>query len=154
MCSRTCRKHTKELLGPDFYRILDANFNRAKEGLRVCEEIARFHLRQAQNTKKLRLLRHRLTAILKNSQIKQNELFACRDSEKDLGKNFKGGTPRKSFRGIFMANAQRVKESLRVLEEFLKILKKSSGYEIQKLRFAFYDLEKKVVKQNPDLLDS
>jgi len=154
MCSRTCCKHTKELLGPDFYRILDANFNRAKEGLRVCEEIARFHLRQAQITKKLRFLRHRLTVILKNSGINQAELFSSRDSEKDLGRNFKGCTPRKSFRGIFMANAQRVKESLRVLEEFLKTTKKSSSQDIQKLRFIFYDLEKKAVEQYPDLLDS
>ena len=26
----------------DLYRIIDANFNRSKEGLRVCEDMARF----------------------------------------------------------------------------------------------------------------
>jgi thiamine-phosphate pyrophosphorylase len=153
MCPHTCCHHTQESLGPDFYRILDANLNRAKEGLRVCEEITRFHLREAQITKKLRLLRHHLTTIVKNSGIKQNELFACRNSREDLGKNFKGGKNRKSFRGIFMANAQRVKESLRVLEEFLKITKKSSSQDVQKLRFLFYDLEKKAVEKCPGLLD-
>ena len=41
-------------------RILDANLNRAQEGLRVCEEYVRFALEDPVLSQELKNLRHRL----------------------------------------------------------------------------------------------
>ena len=43
------------------YRVMDANLNRAKEGLRVCEDICRFVYDQRQWTSGLKTIRHQLT---------------------------------------------------------------------------------------------
>ncbi len=144
----------KDRLLRDSYRIIDANLNRSKEGLRVCEEISRFHLKNRTMTKKLNTLRHELTAVLKTSKIDSFLLFQERDAENDVGKAFAQGAQRKSFKGIFMANAQRTKEALRVLEEFLKLFDPQASKKLQKLRFNFYTLEKETIKRFPALLDS
>jgi len=49
----------------EIYRVLDANFNRAREGLRVTEEVARFILEDPQLTARLKDLRHRLITLQK-----------------------------------------------------------------------------------------
>lgn len=137
----------------DSYRILDVNTNRGKEGLRVCEEILRFHLKDKLLTKKFRDLRHELTHIIKTSNLDQHLLFQKRNAVLDLGKTFRTLEDQKSFKEIFMRNAQRTKEALRVLEEFLKLFDLSASKNIQSLRFNFYALEKKCVKKFPALLD-
>ena len=137
----------------DCYRILDANINRAKEGLRVCEEISRFHLKDTQGTKRFYALRHRLTRILNASRLTPRLLYAYRNAKDDPGKDFCAARTPKTFKAIFLANAQRVKEALRVCEEFLKLLDKDASRKIQRLRFSFYDLEKKTIERFPGLLD-
>lgn len=136
------------------YRIMDANLNRCKEGLRVCEEVARFHLEDAALTQACGLLRHNLTKIFKQSRIKSMNLFSARQICSDPGKDSILGPRRNNLRNVFIANAQRAKESLRVLEECAKILDRSVSVKIQKLRFHFYDFEKKTIKKYPSLLDS
>ena len=42
-------------------RVIDANFNRAREGLRVCEDVCRFFCDHKSLTVKYKLLRHELT---------------------------------------------------------------------------------------------
>ena len=147
-------KEKKQHDGLDAYRIIDANFNRCKEGLRVCEEIARFYLQSVGVTKKIRGLRHSLTGIMKTSKIKPLLLLQYRNSCKDIGKDFFQKRKKKSLHGVFLANAQRTKESLRVLEEFVKLFSVPSSKKIQRLRFNFYALEKKIIEKFPDLLDS
>ena len=46
-------------------RIIDANLNRAKEGMRVCEEICRFHLNLKVYAQTLNRMRHSLTIYLR-----------------------------------------------------------------------------------------
>ena len=138
----------------DSYKIIDANFNRAKEGLRVCEEILRFHLKNAILTKKFRALRHSLTNRIKASRLNQRSLFYERDVSEDFGKTFGPQETQENFKQIFLSNAQRVKEALRVLEEFLKLFDASTSKKIQFLRFNFYVLEKECVKKFPSLLNS
>ena len=137
----------------DSYRILDVNTNRGKEGLRVCEEILRFHLKDKLLTKKFRAIRHQLTRLIKTSALDKHLLFQERNTVLDLGKTFKALEDQKSFKEIFMRNAQRTKEALRVLEEFLKLFDSNASKNIQSLRFNFYALEKKCVKKFPALLD-
>jgi len=138
----------------DSYRIIDVNLNRSKEGLRVCEDIARFHLKDLKITKKLGRIRHRLAYIVRGSGIDRLMLLKHRDPGRDLGKDFSRGPKRRTFKGIFIANSQRVKESLRVLEEFSKLLDLGASKKIQRLRFDFYALEKETFERFPALLDS
>ncbi len=150
---KTRLEKTDDRLLCDSYRIIDANYNRAKEGLRVCEEISRFHLKSLPLTKKMKRLRHDLTVIMKTSRIDPRLLFRERDSHSDFGRDILAGKKVKSFKAIFMANAQRTKEALRVLEEFLKIFDQKASNKILKLRFNFYAVEKESVKRFPALLD-
>ena len=127
-------------------RILDANFNRAKEGLRACEDICRFILDDRAKTRQFKTLRHHLSA--KISVLPFGKLIDCRNINGDVGKS---STPvelkRKNVSDIFYANAQRSKESLRVLEEFAKLLNRPLAEDLKKIRYQIYALEKKVVAQ-------
>ena len=130
-------------------QIIDANLNRLREGLRVCEDIARFSLENKSVTKSLKTIRHGATdLVLKSKKISFSNLLSERDTAKDKTK-FIDFTPGRKIEipDIFMSNIERVKESLRVLEECFKIIdeKISQGY--RKLRFDAYDAEKRIVKK-------
>lgn len=130
------------------YRIIDANINRTKEGLRVCEEICRFILNNPHLTALTKKIRHRLQSALKNLTFNKTQLFHGRDSETDAGKYItaKEGQ-RENHLDVFFANINRVKESLRVLEEFLKISDLKSSKKIKALRYDIYGLEKKIAQK-------
>ena len=130
-------------------RIIDANLNRSREGLRVCEDIVRFSLQNKDAAKTLKAIRHGATnLVLKSEKISFPRLLSGRDTAKDKTK-FIDFTPGRKIEisDIFMSNMERVKESLRVLEECFKIIdeKISRGY--RKLRFDAYDVEKRIVKK-------
>jgi hypothetical protein len=146
-------KKSPHPLPADGLRMLDANFNRAKEGLRVCEDIARFHLKSGPLMKKISSIRHDIGRVFVHPLIDRRHLFDSRDVAGDEGKTCCLGPRRRSFEDIFMANAQRVKEALRVLEELTKLIDPHISSDIQKLRFRFYGLEKESVKKFPALLD-
>ncbi len=129
----------------EVYRIIDANLNRLKEGLRVCEEINRFILKSLKLTAELKKIRHEIDDI-SISFFNRKKLLKHRESLKDIGrdiscpKEFK----RNNFQDTFIANIQRVKESLRVLEEFSKIHDCRAAMLFKKLRYRIYELEKKI----------
>ena len=130
-------------------QIIDANLNRAREGLRVCEDITRFSLQDKKATSALKTIRHSATdLVLKSKKISLAKLLSNRDVAGDKTK-FIDFTPDPDINisDIFMSNIERVKESLRVLEECFKIIdeKISRGY--RKLRFDAYDIEKRIVKK-------
>jgi len=128
------------------YRILDANFNRAKEGLRVCEDVCRFILDSKPLTKKYKDIRHNLTNIM--SSLNLMEIIKFRNIQQDVGRPSSiAELQRKEIKDIFYANSQRVKESLRVLEECLKIVKKSLSLELKEMRYNIYAIEKKIIEK-------
>lgn len=128
------------------FRIIDANLNRSREGLRVCEEITRFILNSSSFTKELKEVRHRITAAGKNVFIDSGSLLGSRDADGDVGRNLvlPVKTGRADYADIFSANIERVKESLRVLEEFSKLTDEGLSRKFSRLRFKVYDIEKKV----------
>lgn len=143
------RRNTKETLGVSngVHRIIDANMNRAKEGLRVCEEITRFLLDNRNLTSSLKEARHRMDAILKRLSV-NTELLRYRQSLKDVGSRlYMGEIKRRDCRDIFFANIQRVKESLRVLEEFAKLINKTVAIEFKNLRYDIYEIEKRLAQK-------
>lgn len=126
------------------YRVIDANINRAKEGLRVCEEITRFILNDARLSSGFKKLRHNLSSIISQGFPKKETLMKQRDSSSDIGRNiYIHELKRDSIEDVFFANLQRVKESLRVLEEFSKLIQKNSAVKFKQVRYDIYELEKK-----------
>ncbi|OQX81501.1 MAG: hypothetical protein B6D56_02170 [Candidatus Omnitrophica bacterium 4484_70.1] len=128
----------------NLYRIIDANFNRCKEGLRVIEDIFRFLQKNDALRKKVRRIRHKLDKLIKDSRFLK-KLMEARDSMNDLGRKMDDlELKRKNIEDIVFGNFQRVKESLRVLEELLKILDKEKTEFIKKTRYQIYKIEKDV----------
>ncbi len=129
------------------YQIIDANLNRTKEGLRVCEDIARFMLCDKAAAKSLKAVRHSVTnALLKSKKMLFKRLLKARDTNSDILKCVDFPRNKNAFsRDIFMANIQRAKESLRVLEECSKVIDEDLSQRYRQLRFKIYDIEKKTV---------
>ncbi len=126
----------------NIYRILDANINRAKEGLRVCEEVTRFLINSRPLTLEFKKARHKIDSVIRLLSA-QAFLFKERKAWADVGKNiYVQELERKDFKDIFFANIQRVKESIRVLEEFSKLINRNSAIEFKKLRYRMYEIEK------------
>ncbi len=127
-------------------RILDANLNRSREGLRVCEDITRFILNSSHLTSQFRSIRHSIVEASKALPIEPAQLLKARDSDRDVGKTFGLIAEKKDWQDVFRANIQRAKEAIRVLEEFSTIINRKSASSFQKIRFRLYSLEKKVIE--------
>lgn len=130
------------------YRIIDANLNRVMEGIRVCEDIVRFSSDNEDLTSRLKHLRHDIFASIKNLRKEHlKELVASRDSLSDVGlKTTETEKKRDNLVDLFLANTQRGKESLRVLEEVLKLFDDRLSQEFKNFRFRLYEIEKEAVK--------
>jgi thiamine-phosphate pyrophosphorylase len=131
----------KELSGQTL-RIVDANLNRTGEGLRVLEEFARLCLNDEHLSRRLKDLRHALLDIPLDFQ---ERLIAARDAAGDVGREMKSPQQGQG-RGVpetVVANARRVQESLRVLEEMARTTDLPLDTDAYKTaRFSLYDLEK------------
>jgi thiamine-phosphate pyrophosphorylase len=119
-------------------RIVDAAANRAREALRVLEDYARFVLDDAFLSRTCKELRHDLAEALAEAL----NLLLHRDTLHDVGVAI--STPREAQReslaAVVSANAKRLQEALRSLEEFGKMF--GIGAAIEKLRYRSYTLEK------------
>lgn len=132
----------------DIYRIIDANLNRSREGLRVCEEIARFTLNDEGLTEKFKSLRHGITACIKFYPPRLNGIVAARDAMRDVGQKAHAlERKRTDIRDVSLANMERVKESLRVLEEFSKLLDDKIARRFKRIRFKSYEIEKELIER-------
>ena len=126
------------------YRILDANFNRAKEGLRVCEDLCRYIWDQRTLTRAFKDIRHELTGILTGLDIQK--ALQARHIQGDVGRATSvSESKRKDIKAVFFANTQRVKESLRVLEEVAKLIDAGKSSKLKVLRYKVYALEQKAI---------
>ncbi|HJT23685.1 MAG TPA: thiamine-phosphate pyrophosphorylase [bacterium] len=127
------------------YRALDANCNRAREGFRVAEDVARFVLNDSALLNRLKKLRHGVTeaekSLFKSVQIR----LASRDVEKDLGKGNKEKREkvRTSPRELLKSNLKRAQEALRSLEEFSKLIKHPASAKFKRFRYECYQIEEK-----------
>jgi len=133
--------------------MIDANLNRSSEGLRVLEDVARFLLNDAELSQRLRTLRHDLAQETKSLSV---GLLSQRDSERDvgarMGASYEPETKQslQDISGLVTANAKRVEESLRVLEELAKLPEISSmlnSARFEQVRFALYTLERDLISR-------
>lgn len=125
-------------------RLIDANLNRISEGLRLLEDIARFILNDAALSAALKSLRHELLG--QHSSL-QKELLSARDSAGDVAAFAEEDMHRADLPAIVTANARRVEESLRVLEEIFKLptslnLPDLAPEKFKQARFTLYELER------------
>lgn len=128
-------------------RLIDANLNRMGEGLRVLEDIARFHLDDAGLSRQLKTLRHELL-----EGVDSLKLLAARKAAEDVGASMKlpGEIERADIPRVVIANSRRVQESLRVLEEFAKLADTPLAVEpvrFEHARFSVYEVEQKLVSR-------
>ncbi len=126
------------------FRIIDANFNRAAEGLRVVEEHLRFGLNDAHLTLLCKQLRHRLTEAV--AKFAENSLIAARDTQHDVGTELQLKTEyrRDTLGDIWRANLKRVQQSLRCMEEYGKTVDASAAQRLEAIRYETYSLEKAI----------
>ena len=135
------RKNSLTLKMQNKYRLLDANLNRAREGLRVIEDVARFLYNDRELSKKLKNIRHNLSKITSNVYPR---LVRSREPEKDVGLTIKEGR-RSDLKDILFANFRRVEEGIRVLEEFSRLISADAGDRLKKIRFKIYGIEKEIL---------
>jgi thiamine-phosphate pyrophosphorylase len=130
----------------NIYRILDANLNRAREGIRVTEEVARLYFDDATLSSKFKRLRHELTRVAKEN-LDQTKLLSFRNSEKDVGADSMGSLEKKrgDLSSIIQANLRRSQEATRVLEEFGKLTNPDSAKFFKRIRFKLYALEQEIL---------
>lgn len=129
----------------DVYRLLDANVNRASEGLRVLEDIARFAANDAALSTDLRTMRHSLAELVRSADL---QLLSFRDSTSDVGREsgLRVGGQRDLF-SVIRANAKRVEESMRVIEEVARLSDAGVAIDVaaaERLRYSSYDVEKRL----------
>jgi len=131
------------------YRIIDANINRLREALRVVEEVMRFVIENKRHSLVLKNMRHRLEAVLKNMSLSMDAIELSRESAQDVGRelNTLSEMRKTDYRDILQANLHRVEESLRVLEEFLKLYDQKASAACKALRFEAYTLEKELIRE-------
>jgi len=132
-------------------RVIDANANRSREGLRVLEDVARFVLDEEELRSRAKAFRHEVTrcvnALRADASVLGGGLWAARESEEDVGRAGFGGDEgrREAMEGIVLANARRVQEALRVLEEFSKLADEGIASQLKDLRYSVYTLEKELI---------
>ena len=123
-------------------RVLDAASNRASEGLRVVEDFARFVLDDQHLTRLVKQLRHDLAEAC--AALPTAERHAARETQRDVGTNL--STPAEARRAdawaVCSASCERVKQSLRGLEEFGKVALPEISPRLESLRYRFYTVEK------------
>lgn len=128
-------------------RMLDANLNRAAEGLRVLEDVSRMVLDDTVLTHALKNLRHDLE---KYPGLTREKLLFWRDSQNDVGQSVwvENALSHKDMMSLVTANSRRVQQALRAIEELARL----GNFDIQsktieEMRFNLYTLEKEITSR-------
>src|SRR4030042_3023331 len=127
-------------------RIIDANCNRIGEGLRFIEDIARFLLNDAVLSRQLKTMRH---SLVKSLSRFGTALLSERNSEADVGARTEISY-QQDLLSLVTANAKRVEEALRVIEELAKLPDlsvKLRSKDFEQARFNLYTLEKELLSR-------
>jgi thiamine-phosphate pyrophosphorylase len=131
---------TNRTLSPELFRVIDANINRLKEGVRVIEDIMRYRDNNKDLSTKLKQLRHSATVAI------TTQLLQHRDSINDvLRPTIESELNRTDITSIIIANFKRAEESSRVLEELFKLYSVAYSEKFKHIRYELYDLEKQIV---------
>ncbi|NLX20103.1 MAG: thiamine phosphate synthase [Phycisphaerae bacterium] len=130
---------------PSIARIIDANFNRAREALRVMEDYARFVLDDPAGCEAVKSARHQLADCLRCLPLES--LLTARDTPGDVGTRITtaGERDRPDARSACIAAAKRLPEALRTIEEYAKTFDPNLAAKVEALRYHAYQLEQQVL---------
>ena len=119
------------------HRLLDANLDRAREGLRVLEDWARFGLDRPDLVARTKDMRQRL------GRLHEEPYKFARHAATDQGAGMThpAQAERREPQQVVAANAARVQEALRVLEEFARAIDPALASTAAAIRYDLYDLE-------------
>ena len=117
-----------------YFRIIDANLNRATEGLRNIEEYTRFILNNKNLSKKLKNLRHQIAQFFEKDY---ENLINSRNVVNDVGVDIQNITKETNNSNVLRANIKRNQQALRVLNEY--------GTLDDKYRYEMYEIEKEIM---------
>jgi thiamine-phosphate pyrophosphorylase len=127
------------------HRTIDANLNRVCEGLRVLEDIARFIMGDKDISRELKSVRHYFSKLAKSDTP---YLIESRDVDGDIGAEHDLTNLHQDLDAVVHANAKRVQEGIRVLEELFKLPDVNElcpFSELRRQRYAVYSLEKRLI---------
>ncbi len=129
-------------------RILDANFNRASEALRVVEDTVRFQFDDSALASTAKHLRHELESLRDNAGYAR--LASARDTAADVGTTISTAAEvkRTDTSHILRANFRRLAEALRVIEEHLKLAGSNGCTVAESMRYRSYSLETTVLRRS------
>ncbi|MCT7910160.1 thiamine-phosphate pyrophosphorylase [Arcobacter lacus] len=117
-------------------RLIDANLNRLREGIRVVEDIFRY----VYNNKEVAIILKNLRHLARTQNY--YELLETRDVKNDvLRESIKSEQNRDNLNSILIANFKRAQESARVLEEFTKLTSIKDSENFKYIRYELYNLE-------------
>ncbi len=118
-------------------RILDANLDRAREGMRIIEEWCRFGLEDRDLSERCKQIRQEL------ARWHTLDLRIARDTTNDPGTDLSHPQEeyRSSIESLLQANICRVEEALRVLEEYGKLDRQEMAKSCKQMRYQVYILE-------------
>lgn len=130
-------------------RLIDANINRAVEGLRVLEDVARFVLSDDDATRALKNVRHLFGHISTELSLSGTALAVSRLSARDVGRTLttQKESHRRDWLEIVVANSKRVGESARILEESIKLVRPQLAEKIKQARYTVYDVEARIERR-------
>jgi len=132
------------------HRIIDVNANRAREALRVMEDVARFALSDSMLCASLKAQRHELAEAIRALPGGQGALLAHRDTRGDVGTliETKAEYQRTGLGAIASAASKRLSEALRTIEEMAKALAPNgagAARAIEQIRYRCYDIERDLI---------
>ncbi|MEL6816679.1 MAG: thiamine phosphate synthase [Cyanobacteria bacterium J06598_3] len=129
-------------------RILDANLDRAREGMRILEEWCRFGLNNESATEQFKHLRQSV------ARWHSPEIRLARDTPGDLGTalTHPNEARRSGLVEILQVNFARTQEALRVLEEYGKLHSAEMAADCKQMRYQLYTLDSQIL--GPMLADS
>ncbi|MCR4400369.1 MAG: hypothetical protein QHH05_06535 [Syntrophomonadaceae bacterium] len=127
-------------------RIIDANLNRAREGVRVAEDVLRYGLDCRQLWLQLKQVRLALGQLQRELESRC-QLVAARDVAGDVGEGLSLAqeASRVDLGSLVTANLKRAQEALRVLEEVTKLTAPDASGRCKALRYDLYRLEQAAV---------
>ena len=118
-------------------QIIDANLDRAREGLRVLEDWARFGLGRNDFVKRIKNFRQ----ILGKNHLKVYKQSRNYIEDECKGLTHQEQSERKAPDQIISCNAGRVQEALRVIEEFSRLHNQELSKIAAEIRYEIYTLE-------------
>lgn len=141
------RKTPDALYEPDepdkskLFRILDANLDRAREGMRVIEEWCRFGLNDEAATAQLKHLRQEV------ARWHTPEIRLARDTPGDVGTalTHPQESTRSSLTKVLQVNFARTQEALRSLEEYGKLHSSEMAAACKQMRYQLYTLDSQIL---------